>query len=133
MTEMAAERAGASPGKALNIVLWVLQVLVALAFFGASSGKLMGNEQMVGMYEVIGLGQWFRYLTGILEFSGAILVLVPKTRAIGAVLLACVMVGAITTHIFVLHNSPALPIVLLAMTSTIAWGRRAELERFLGK
>ncbi len=133
MTELTAKRASSSPGKAFNIVLWVLQVLIALAFLGASSGKLLGKPEMVGLFETIGMGQWFRYLTGILELAGAVLIVVPKTRSVGAVLLAVIMFGAIATHVFVLHNAPTAPLVFLAITGLIAWGRRAELASLLGR
>jgi len=33
------------------------------------------------------------------------------------------MVGAIITHLFVIGGNPTVPIVLLAMTSTIGWAR----------
>jgi hypothetical protein len=33
----------AALGKALNITLWTLQVLVALAFVAAAAGKLLGS------------------------------------------------------------------------------------------
>jgi uncharacterized membrane protein YphA (DoxX/SURF4 family) len=118
----------ARAGKALNITLWVVQVLLALAFLGASSGKLLGKPEMVGLFEVIGIGQWFRYLTGLLEATGAVLVVVPRTKAFGAALLAMVMVGAVLTHLFILHNAPTAPAVLLALAGTVVWGRRGDLK-----
>jgi uncharacterized membrane protein YphA (DoxX/SURF4 family) len=42
-------------GKAANIALWVVQILLALAFIGAASGKLLGSPDMVGLYEAIGI------------------------------------------------------------------------------
>ncbi len=47
----------ARPGKAVNVVLWVLQILGAAMFLMAGGNKLAGNEQMVGMFEAIGVGQ----------------------------------------------------------------------------
>ena len=35
------------------------------------------------------------------------------------------MVGAIITHLFIVGGNPAIPIVLLAATATIAWMRRS--------
>lgn len=32
--------------------------------------KLAGAPAMVGLFDTIGIGQWFRYLTGSLEVSG---------------------------------------------------------------
>jgi putative oxidoreductase len=112
------------PGKAANIALWVVQILLALAFLGAASGKLLGKPEMVGLYEVIGIGQWFRYLTGLLEVTGAILIVVPRTKFFGAALLAMVMVGAVLTHLFILHNAPTAPAVLLLLAGIVAWARR---------
>jgi putative oxidoreductase len=122
-----------TPGKALNIALWVVQGLLAFAFVGAASGKLLGKPEMVALYDVIGIGQWFRYVTGLVELTGAVLILVPKTRVIGAGLLAGTMLGAIATHVFVLHSAPTAPAVLLALVAFVLWGRRAELARLVGR
>jgi putative oxidoreductase len=45
---------------------------------------------MVETFERVGLGQWFRYLTGALELVGAALLLWPGTTAFGALLLTAV-------------------------------------------
>jgi uncharacterized membrane protein YphA (DoxX/SURF4 family) len=116
-----------SPGKALNVALWVFQVLLAAMFFLAGGNKLGGNAQMVGLFEVIGIGQWFRYLTGGLEVLGAAALLIPRLSGAGAALLVPVMLGAVATHLAVLHNSPAIPLALLAGLLFVAWGRRAQL------
>jgi putative oxidoreductase len=122
----------ATPGKALNIVLWTLQVLLALAFVAAGSGKLLGSRDMVALFDVVGIGQWFRYVTGSLEVLGALLLIVPGKTAFGAVLLACVMAGAVVTHLTVLHTAPTAPLVLFALTTFTAWGRRSNFASLLG-
>ena len=124
--------ATASSGKALNIALWTLQLLVALVFVAAGSGKLVGSAQMVALFDAVGLGQWFRYVTGLLEVLGALLLIVPGKTAFGAVLLACVMAGAVVAHLTVLHTAPAAPLVLFALTALIAWGRRSQVAGLLG-
>src|SRR5580658_3458189 len=124
--------ATATSGKASNIALWTLQVLVALAFVGAGSGKLLGSQDMIALFDAVGLGQWFRYVTGSLEVLGALLLIVPGKSAFGAVLLACVMAGAIVAHLAVLHTAPTAPLVLLALTALIAWGRRPQLAGLVG-
>jgi putative oxidoreductase len=121
----------ATPGKALNIVLWTLQVLVALAFVAAGSGKLLGSPDMIALFGVVGIGQWFRYVTGSLEVLGALLLVVPGKTVFGAVLLACVMGGAVVAHLTVLHTAPTAPLVLLALTAMMAWGRRSQLAGLL--
>jgi putative oxidoreductase len=124
--------ATATPGKALNIALGTLQALVALVFVAAGSGKLLGNQDMIALFDAVGIGQWFRYVTGSLEGLGALLLIVPGKTAFGAVLLACVMAGAVVAHLTVLHTAPTAPFVLFALTALIAWGRRSQLPGLLG-
>ena len=119
-------------GKPLNIVLWTLQVLVALAFVAAGSGKLLGSSEMIALFDAVGIGQWFRYVTGSLEVLGALLLIVPGTTAFGAVLLACVMAGAVVAHLTVLHSAPTAPLALFVVTALIAWGRRSQVAGLLG-
>src|ERR1700676_567702 len=122
----------ATPGKASNIALWTLQLLVALAFVAAGSGKLLGSPDMIALFDAVGIGQWFRYVTGSLEGLGALLLIVPGKTVFGAVLLACVMAGAVVAHLTVLHTAPTAPLVLFALTALIGWGRRSQLAGRLG-
>jgi putative oxidoreductase len=115
--------------KGKNAVLWVLQVLGAAMFFMSGFMKLSGNDQMVQMFDVIGMGQWFRYLTGLIEVASAILLLIPALAGVGALLLVPTMIGAILTHLFIIGGSPALPIGLLIAMSFVAWGRRERTLR----
>lgn len=114
-------------GKPLTIALWIVQILLAGMFFMAGGHKVAGDPQMVGLFDAIGIGQWFRYVTGVLEIGGGILLLVPRVQAVGAALLTAVMLGAVTTHLFVLHNAPSLPLVLLAGLAFVLVGRREQL------
>jgi putative oxidoreductase len=113
-------------GRGMNIALWVLQALLAAAFLMAGASKLAGAETMVGQFEAIGLGQWFRYLTGGLEIAAAILLLIPRLSGYGAILLLPIMLGAAVTHLVVFKNSPAVPLVLLGLAAFVAWGRLAR-------
>jgi len=106
-----------------NVAVWVLQIAVAAVFLVSALPKLAGVPVMVQMFGALGLGQWFRYFTAAVEIGGAILLLVPALAAIGAVVLATVMGGAILAHTLVLGGSAAPAIVLFAATITIAWFR----------
>ena len=117
--------------KGRNAVLWVLQVLGAAIFFMTGLMKLSGNEQMAQMFDVIGIGQWFRYATGFIEFGSAILLLLPAFSGIGALLLVPTMIGAILTHLFIIGGSPTLPVGLLVAMSIVAWGRRERTLRLI--
>jgi uncharacterized membrane protein YphA (DoxX/SURF4 family) len=108
----------------LEVVLWVLQIASAAMFFLSGFSKLAGAPPMVALFTAIGIGQWFRYLTGALEVLGALLLLVPRLSGVGALLLAGVMTGAIAAHLFVVGGNPAVPVVLLVVTAGVAWSRR---------
>jgi uncharacterized membrane protein YphA (DoxX/SURF4 family) len=112
-------------GRLATAGLWTLQIAVAGMFLMAGLMKLSGNPMMVDTFGTIGVGQWFRYFTGGIEVVGAILVLVPSLALYGALALAVTMVGAIMTHLLILGDSPAIPIVLLAVLATIVWARRS--------
>ena len=77
-----------------NILAWILAVLLAVVFLFAGGVKLLGSRAMVQEFAQIGAGQWFRYVTGVLEVSGAIGILIPKYRFWAALQLAAVMAGA---------------------------------------
>src|SRR5260221_10578596 len=110
-----------------TITIWVLQMLGAAAFLGAGVSKLAGAAQMVELFDTVGAGQWFRYVTGAIEVGGALLMLTPAGAVLGAGLLACTMAGAIVTHIFILHTNPAAPAALLILVSAILWLRRDQI------
>jgi uncharacterized membrane protein YphA (DoxX/SURF4 family) len=111
-------------GRPLDILLWCVQAILALVFVNSSWAKLMGNSEMVALFTAVGFGQWFRYVTSILELTGAVLIMVPKTRRIGAALLATIMLGALTAHLCILHVPPTAPGVLFLMSGFVVWGRR---------
>ena len=117
--------------KIVNVLLWVLQIGAAGMFLMVGFLKLSGNPQLVGLFEAIGLGQWFRYLTGTLEVAGAFLLLIPRMSGLGALMLAGVMVGAVVTHVFIVGGSPLMAIVLLVVTGVVAWGRRQRTMNLL--
>jgi uncharacterized membrane protein YphA (DoxX/SURF4 family) len=121
----------ARPGKAWHVALWVLQVLVAAMFLLAGYLKLASSPDMVALFAGIGIGQWFRYLTGTLEILGALALFIPRLRALGALGLAGVMIGALITDLFIVHISPLSALINLVVVVVIAWGRRRELANLL--
>jgi uncharacterized membrane protein YphA (DoxX/SURF4 family) len=106
-----------------NLALWILQIGLAFVFLNAGTAKLAGNPMMVQIFNVIGIGQWFRYLTGSLEIVGAIGLFIPRLAGYAALLLSAVMAGAIFSHLTVLGGSPLMPVVLLAASLVVVWGR----------
>jgi putative oxidoreductase len=101
-----------------TIALWALQALLAIMFAMAGLAKLFGDPAMVEMFATIGVGQWFRYVVGAVEIAGAVGMLIPQLSG-----LVCLMAGATLTNLLVLGASPLLPLVLLASSALVAWGR----------
>src|SRR6266478_8182 len=100
-------------GRASLIALWVTQVALALMFLMAGGSKLAGVPAMVTLFGALGLGQWFRYVTGVVEATSGILLLIPSAAIFGALLLIPTMLGAIIVNVFIVPASPVPPLVLL--------------------
>ena len=79
------------------------------------------------------IGAWT--LQGILAAAflaaGAVALLVPGLASIGALWLGSAMVGAVVTHVFVLHTSPVPAIVLGVLNALVVYLRRDELVALL--
>src|SRR5229473_7811499 len=123
----------AASGTGRLIALWTLSGLVALAFIGAGGAKLAGAAVMVDLFAKVGLGQWFRYFTGLLEVAAGIGLLISRYAFYAAILLAMVMVGAFIAHVTVLGSSPAAPVVLFALTGIIAYLRKPSTSTSKGQ
>jgi putative oxidoreductase len=107
-----------------NRLVWGIRILLAFAFGAASVAKLAGVPQMVVTFEVIGIGQWFRYVTGGIEVLGAIMMLVPTTGLYAGLLLGGTMVGATVSHLVVVPGSPVPAIVLGLLCAAVVWHNR---------
>lgn len=105
-------------------IVWGVRILLALAFAGAGVSKLMGVPQMVEVFEHIGIGQWFRYLTGLIEVTGVILLLIPSSGFFAGLLLGGIMVGAVATHLLVIGGSPVPALVLGALCAFVVYRLR---------
>jgi uncharacterized membrane protein YphA (DoxX/SURF4 family) len=114
-------------GRVAIIVLWVAQVALAVMFLMAGGSKLVGAPAMVSLFDAIGWGQWFRYVTGIIEVISAVALLIPSAALFGAMLLIPTMLGAVAANLF-LGQSPAPPLVLLVVAVAVAWTRRNQLQ-----
>jgi putative oxidoreductase len=114
--------------RASLIALWLTQVALAVMFLMAGGSKLAGVPAMVGLFDAIGVGQWFRYVTGVIEVTAGIALLVPSAALFGALLLIPTMLGAIVTNVFVVPASPVVPLLLLLAAAAVAWARRRKLR-----
>jgi uncharacterized membrane protein YphA (DoxX/SURF4 family) len=108
---------------------WVLRGGIALAFvlFGAEKFPSVPGTPWVKLFEQIGMGQWFRYFTGVVEIVGSVLVVIPWTARAGLALLAATMAAAALILDFVIGR-PADSILstgLFIFLAVFWWARRS--------
>jgi putative oxidoreductase len=99
-----------------------------MMFLMAGGSKLAGVRAMVSLFDAFGVGQWFRYVTGVIEVTSGIALLVPSAAIFGALLLIPTMLGAIVVNLFVVPASPVMPLLLLLAAAAVAWVRRHQLR-----
>jgi uncharacterized membrane protein YphA (DoxX/SURF4 family) len=116
------------PSKAKNITLWTLQILLTVAFVLAALAKFTGQPMMVEVFDRVGFGQWFRYLTAAIELASAAMLLSVSTAPVGAALLVCTMIGAVFAHATRLGGNPGPAIVLGVLAAIVLWGRFDQLR-----
>ena len=119
-----------STSRTRTVAVWISQIAVAGMFLFAGGSKLAGAAMHVQLFDAIGLGQWFRYVTGSIEVIAAVMLLTPQLAIVGALLAVPTMVGAIATHLFIVGGSAVPPSVLLAASIAIVWARRRQLISF---
>ena len=116
---------------AARVALWITQLVLAAMFLFAGGSKLAGAPKMVELFAAIGWGQWFRYVTGAIELSAAVALLIPSAALFGAIMLVLTMIGATIANLS-LGQSPAPPLVLLLLAAAVAWTRRNQLQAHRG-
>jgi uncharacterized membrane protein YphA (DoxX/SURF4 family) len=104
-----------------TIALWAFKAIIALAFLLFGAMKLAGAPMLVKEFDVLGLGQGFRILTGVVEVVGAALLLIPATFRLGALVLLAVSIGACIAQATRLHGDVIHTLVLIAATGFLSW------------
>src|SRR5204863_5848559 len=89
---MTRRRPSHSRGGRVNIVLWVLQVLLALAFFAHGWLLLIPPAAMVDQMNA-SLPRWFQLFVGVAEVVAAVGLTVPGFTRIRPWLLPCADAG----------------------------------------
>ena len=96
-------------------------VAIGLLFVFIGYGKFDSHGVWVTIFERIGLGQWFRIFTGVVQLSGGVLMLFRRGRTIGAALLACTMAGAAIVDIAVMGSPIVIVPLLLLIVIAAVW------------
>jgi uncharacterized membrane protein YphA (DoxX/SURF4 family) len=117
---------------AKEIGIWVLTALLVFMFGNAGIRKFPEHGGWAAMFRQVGFADWFRYLIGVVEVAAALLLLVPRTAAYGALAVIAVMIGAIATNV-INHMprgivAPAVALVVAAIVLTARWRQRVMLR-----
>ncbi len=117
-------------GRKLNVLLWVLQVLLAMLFMFAGVMKfVMPVEEMT---KQIALPGWFLHFIGAAEILGAIGLVLPGILRIrtglaplAAAALAVIMIGATAVNLKIGQRGAAVTTVVVGLLLVfVAYNRR---------
>jgi putative oxidoreductase len=103
---------------------WMMRGTVALLFILIGADKF--TPGWIASFQKIGIGQWFRYFTGVVEIVGGVLVLIPRTVSLGLAILASTMASAALILAFIIHRpqDSVFSGALLMGLSILWWSRR---------
>ncbi len=107
-------------------ILFVLSLLFGLMFINAGLNKFLNYmpipedmpEALMNDFQAIMEIAWLMPLIAVAEIVGGLLVIIPKTRALGALIILPVMVGILMVHIMV--DASGLPIAL-PLAAILVW------------
>lgn len=113
-----------------SIVVWILSFILAAVFATTGVAKLIGTEP-IGLQAAAmeGFPQWIRTVVGLVEIAGATMLLIPPVAAIGAAMLALLMIPATITQWISGEPGVFVPIVLLVLLLLVAWRRNPAAVR----
>jgi uncharacterized membrane protein YphA (DoxX/SURF4 family) len=109
-----------------KIVLFILSLLAGLMFINAGLNKFLNympapkdlpEKVMKAGAAFVEIG-WLMPLVGTFEIIGGILIIIPKTRALGALIIVPILTGIFLANLNTMPS--ALPITLI-LIAVIAW------------
>jgi uncharacterized membrane protein YphA (DoxX/SURF4 family) len=123
------------PGRKLNVVLWVLQALLAMLFM--FSGVMKFIMPVAEMTKQIPFPGWFLHFIGVAEILGAIGLVLPGILRIrtgltplAAAALVVIMIGATAVNLKTGQRPAALTTVILGLLLVfVAYDRRRMAPR----
>jgi uncharacterized membrane protein YphA (DoxX/SURF4 family) len=110
--------------KTRNVFAWILSILLALAFLLAGVPKLLAVTVWIRKFAHWGYPRWSLTVIGLLEVSGAVLLLIPRFVIYGVGLLTVVMLGAAYTHVANGEGVAVVrPLIFLCLLAAVGWLR----------
>jgi uncharacterized membrane protein YphA (DoxX/SURF4 family) len=93
-----------------TVSIYAAQIVLGVIAIAAGYAKLGGSGLMVQQFQMLGLGHGFLTVAGSAEILAGLCLLLPRGGILGAVLLACVMVGALGVTIGHVASAVAQPV-----------------------
>lgn len=124
-----------------NKIILILRLVAAIILLQTLFFKFTAAPESVFIFNTLGIEPWGRWLSGVSELIASILLLLPVTHILGALMGLGIMAGAIVSHILflglVVQQDGGL-LFSLAMTvfiscSLILFFRQKELWQWLEK
>lgn len=123
------------PTRPSLVVSWIARLVAAVILGQTLFFKFSGAPESVWIFETLGVEPWGRLFTGGLELVAVVLLVLPRTAALGGLLGVGLMGGAIGSHLTVLGVEVqddggtlfVLAVVTLAASATTLWIHRREL------
>jgi len=110
-----------------------LRVLLTFVFVAAGGAKLFGASMMVETFDAIGWGQWFRYVTAVVEIRAAAMLWVPVLSIIGSSMHFATMICGALFHVFAIGPSAVPALVLALLCLTLLWVDRTKLQLLMAR
>ncbi|MBX9823426.1 MAG: DoxX family protein [Xanthobacteraceae bacterium] len=101
-----------------TVSIYAAQILLGVIAIAAGYAKLGGSGVMAQQFQALGLGQGLLMIAGSAEILAGLCLLLPRGGILGAVLLACVMVGALGVTIGHVASAVAHSVPASSFTST---------------
>lgn len=115
-----------------TIGIYAVQVMLGVIAIATGYAKLIGTGLMVQQFQALGLGPTFLGAAGLAEIAAGLCLLLPRGGILGAVLLTCVMVGALGVTIGHLASSLSAPATApAAFTATSFQGQISRDTGFI--
>lgn len=84
------------------VFIWIVKLVAVVILVQTLFFKFSAAEESVYIFQTLGAEPYGRIGSGIVELIASILILIPRTTLLGAILGMGTMMGAIFSHIFVL-------------------------------
>ena len=85
-----------------NVFIWIIKLIAVAILIQTLFFKFTGAEESIYIFTKLGVEPFGRIGSGIFELIASILILIPRTTVLGAVLGMGVMFGALVSHLFIL-------------------------------